>query len=550
MDNLLIKGINTWLRSICTVALYTYLPVLGGPGRKIEVGVISLGTTSQDGNQRQVKVEVLGILETEVKHIRLRAVEPVVDGDRNYRKRFSKILEPLLQWVHPESIIVTDLTVDKTTLHCMGFKHVHQSTSREPNCSNYTIMEYLRRIVPRMFQNTLSLLSRQIIQQFLDELVWREWYGTTASSAFDNIIAHLAEQTRVETGQSLINRLQKVAANPFKNWSLKSYMNTPAKPVILEPSATTKRQPNNKNRKSLAKAVSPTPEMRPPKSTSPDLPQQLVPLENYYYGTIPGSPVKTKQEVVLNFKCPICKIHLTNNIKLMDHLFTHNLNTQKLSHQCRYCLRCFVNKEVLQSHITSIHPLETHLDSLYVCMLCDFRTNIRYNLGTHMTQTHVPSELPYLCGTCGYRSSSHRKTVDHFYLTHDGGSTIQCPYCLKSTTVVSNGRMIAQNLSYFLGHIQKHQKKCFAKKCTKCSLLFVQKDYFKEHTTRMHVSVKKKAGLIPWPVPRRNIMVPKSKQDYQSEEEIVDLTKLIVSTDKTLKCKECSESLNTKEHFP
>jgi hypothetical protein len=51
------------------------------------------------------------------------------------------------------------------------------------------------------FQNTLSLLSRQIIQQFLDELVWRERWGPVASQAFDNIIAHMAEQTKLETGK-------------------------------------------------------------------------------------------------------------------------------------------------------------------------------------------------------------------------------------------------------------------------------------------------------------------------------------------------------------
>jgi len=43
----------------------------------VQVGVISLGTTSQDGNMRQVKVEVLGVMDPESKLIRLRAVEPL-----------------------------------------------------------------------------------------------------------------------------------------------------------------------------------------------------------------------------------------------------------------------------------------------------------------------------------------------------------------------------------------------------------------------------------------------------------------------------------------
>lgn len=39
--------------------------------------MISLGTTSQDGNMRQVKVEVLGVMDAENKLIRLRALEPL-----------------------------------------------------------------------------------------------------------------------------------------------------------------------------------------------------------------------------------------------------------------------------------------------------------------------------------------------------------------------------------------------------------------------------------------------------------------------------------------
>jgi hypothetical protein len=41
------------------------------------VGVISLGTTNVDGNLRQVKVEVLGVFETDTTKIRLRAIEPL-----------------------------------------------------------------------------------------------------------------------------------------------------------------------------------------------------------------------------------------------------------------------------------------------------------------------------------------------------------------------------------------------------------------------------------------------------------------------------------------
>lgn len=51
-----------------------------------------------------------------------------------------------------------------------------------------------------LLQNTLSLLSRQIIQQFLDELVWRERWGPTPAQAFDTMISHVASQTKLDSG--------------------------------------------------------------------------------------------------------------------------------------------------------------------------------------------------------------------------------------------------------------------------------------------------------------------------------------------------------------
>lgn len=212
IDNVFIKGLYTLLRSVCTIALQQNMALLGGPGKKIEVGIISLGTTAQDGQQRQVKVEVLGVLDVQNKLIRLRAIEPLLDGERNYKKRFTRILEPLPEWVQKDSIILTDLTVDRSTLNNMGYRNVIHAapTDIKNRNSNATIMDYLRRIVPRMFQNTLSLLSRQIIQQFLDELVWRESYGSSAELAFQNIVKDLAIQTRLYTEETLSVRLNKV----------------------------------------------------------------------------------------------------------------------------------------------------------------------------------------------------------------------------------------------------------------------------------------------------------------------------------------------------
>ena len=99
-------------------------------------------------------------------------------------------------------------------------------------------MGYLRQTVPKVFQDTLSLLSIATIQQFLDELVWRESISLSAADAFHNIIRDLSAQTRVDNGMSLIKRITAVAADPFKDWSLTTDQISTSAPVPIPASLT------------------------------------------------------------------------------------------------------------------------------------------------------------------------------------------------------------------------------------------------------------------------------------------------------------------------
>ncbi|RLU15480.1 hypothetical protein DMN91_012474, partial [Ooceraea biroi] len=169
-----------------------------------------------------VQIEVLAVLDPVTSDIRLRACDPMQGGDRLVRRRFHNILRPLEEWVHTDSKIMTDFTVDKRALNDLGYNHVVQSAFAGQNSKNMNNfhMEFLRKSVWAMFQKTmLSLLGRHMIQQFLDELIWRETYGGTSKRAFDNIIRHIAEQTKFDLNNNLINRLAKIASNPFHDWS-------------------------------------------------------------------------------------------------------------------------------------------------------------------------------------------------------------------------------------------------------------------------------------------------------------------------------------------
>nr|XP_018895749.1 PREDICTED: uncharacterized protein LOC109029651 isoform X1 [Bemisia tabaci]XP_018895750.1 PREDICTED: uncharacterized protein LOC109029651 isoform X1 [Bemisia tabaci] len=545
VDNLYVKNFYTHMRAVCTAALHDKLTKIGGPRKRIEVGVISLGTTSADGHLRQVKVEVLGVLDPETKQIFLRAVEPTPDSEKNYKRRFSKILEHLETWVHKSSVILTDFTVDKGTLTSMGFNSVFQvsindSANSTNKFSNYNIMEYLRRIVPRMFQNTLSLLSRNIIQQFLDELVWREMYGQTAARAYKSITQHIAEQTKLKiSGETLLARLTKIAINPFKNWSsaaqlaaaaaaaaattttstnnsnqvtlpvpAEKLMPPPPAPVLgidalptsiteidppeppTKPENTGKRKKGSSGLGPQAKRPTIGPSSRVPKAT-PNV--TLQPLNSYYYGTYQSNSeiISSQEKVNLNLACCVCKEVFDNNMKLMMHIIAHALHAdsqrvpKNLDPICKYCLKSFSSQFNLDAHIDEAHVKN---ESEPRCLICVEKFKDRSSLILHMHRFHYELELPYECGFCYYRTSEHKKVIDHFYKEHDGTGKIMCPLCLKIILLKSGNRGMTRNLFFFFHHIQKHHRKSTARRCDRCELQFVHKGILKEHKDKDHVS--------------------------------------------------------------
>ena len=77
VDNKQIDEFFQVLRSVCVSSVQDEVINLGGPGKVVEIGVISLGTTTPDGQKREVRVEVLGVLDRLTRNLRLRATEPI-----------------------------------------------------------------------------------------------------------------------------------------------------------------------------------------------------------------------------------------------------------------------------------------------------------------------------------------------------------------------------------------------------------------------------------------------------------------------------------------
>jgi len=220
VENPLVNQFWELFRAVCTATVQDELVNLGGKGKVAEIGVISLGTTSSDGKNREVRVEVLGMLDRATGTVRLRATEPIKGASQN--ERFAKIFEPLPVWVDMNTRIMTDLSIDKDRLSRLGYANVTQCNPQAKSVSqtNQQVMEYLKRVVPKMFQNNLSLLKTNVIQQFLDELTFRESFGHYPLKCFEEIVKRVSNQTTVASNKNtfMAQRIKAVAEKPFNDW--------------------------------------------------------------------------------------------------------------------------------------------------------------------------------------------------------------------------------------------------------------------------------------------------------------------------------------------
>uniref|UniRef100_A0A6V7M7Z7 C2H2-type domain-containing protein n=1 Tax=Bracon brevicornis TaxID=1563983 RepID=A0A6V7M7Z7_9HYME len=595
VSNTYVKNFYTNLRSVCTAAIWDKSPIIGGRNKNVQVGVISLGTTSQDGNLRQVKVEVLGILNPDTGELRLRACEPLQDNvpDRNGKKRFNNILQPLSDWVHKDSRILTDFTVDKTILNELGFNNVLQVAYNNSNArhshSNYQIMEYLRKIVPRMFQNTLSLLSRQMIQQFLDELVWREMFGNTASRAFTSIINHIAEQTRAQTGDSLLDRLAKIGNNPFRDWSYSKFIANTTHYVHSVPSSENSKigsvkdisgeisvlsvragssSANRRSRKRQASSLA-GPEA---KRFEPERDMEQVPLHEYFYASVDGEKSREDKKTA-PFSCFLCPGYMRWNTEVMEHMLKHvppRVPGQTFTYACRYCCAAFSTRHQMQIHVAEAHSSFGVCDGhMVVCGICEQKFSNSNLLISHMVSTHLPSEMPYKCEACGYRTSSHKDAIDHFYKNHERGEFLQCPYCLKVIQYSSDGTALAANIQAFLVHMQRHivrTQEGKGNKCSRCCLWFNQKSALRQHQRELHMPWVGAKNIPDVPAEKRIIIPrikPQQKNFYMSydnppvelpDDDVIQRwprpINLHVPSGINYRCQECEEDIDEEDHYP
>ncbi|KAH9633591.1 hypothetical protein HF086_016325, partial [Spodoptera exigua] len=345
-------------------------------------------------------------------------------------------------------------------------------------------------------------------------------YGISPGQAFDNIVIHIAEQSKMEFKDPITVRLNKIAANPFKNWKYPSKK----REKIEEPEPETGR--SKRGRKKKEPSPSPPPKKRRKEKTTyveddddeeiplalsrkskikeekektkekkeettprsrrtnkaksyvdDDLddiplknikkevrPEETVSMERYYFGQIGGDEEVVKTAIAV--QCPVCHEEFNDNILLMTHLYSHAVppaeDGSNLA-QCTFCLTRFPTQEELDVHLKHSHPADTKSPDLftYACLICEVRFAAVLTLASHMQKTHAPRELPYACdaAACTYRVSSHAALLQHYAARHKHTHSVCCPHCLKVIKVYSDGYELTANVVLYLDHLKQHQDK-------------------------------------------------------------------------------------------
>ncbi|XP_076064259.1 uncharacterized protein LOC143038648 isoform X2 [Oratosquilla oratoria] len=594
-----INKMYQYFRAICSVMLQEKVYDFGFDGTKVELGIVSLGTSTADGAKKAVRVEILGLFDRKLMSYRLFASSP--EPGSNSRHRFIRILTPICKVVNKGATIICDQSVDRSCLFSLGFSKVTVCVGSEnennPN-SNSHIMTYLRKHVPKMFQSSLSQLSLEQIQLFLDELCWRERFGHNCSIAYDNMLDHVRyltsrelETLRVkgvnggkDTG--LLHLLEYVLENPQKSvtststtskgkgTSMSKNVPIAPKPGLSSPT-TSQAMMQSKN---MQQNKSPTPGSSSgvnytypgfnPQIYMPRV-EKMVNLESYFYGTIKGDPMLGQEPAFGEFNCHLCPIVSDDNVEFMLHMRQHleaapviERDVRKI---CRYCVKTFSTDEEVDVHANAQHLMTD--TNLRWCRICIESYPSDAALINHMARKHCESELPYRCEVCNYATSFYHDILDHFAEQHKGSPYVQCPFCLNVKTL-QPGSVSPLSLR-MLQHMQKHVST--KGRCKFCALSFYSKYLFNDHKNKDHVSKRDFKDIEKYSDPneknpimfkaksRKTLPIPTAKPGPPSPPkntiamsatlQIHYGMELNINEEAGFKCIECDEVMITKNHY-
>ncbi|XP_022242584.1 uncharacterized protein LOC106460211 [Limulus polyphemus] len=477
VDVYMARSVWRALQEVCARALVLKSKKLGGPGTTVEISFAYMGRFS-----------ILGAYDRESGKVRMKAISSAMGWSASV---YIRSLEP---WLLPSSVIVSseerlkDISkAGHTFLVATG-----ASSTQEGERSVWNIKNYLHVQLNAMFGSFIvAHLKLETVQGYLDEIQWRERFGTCPNDAFWNIVTEIGEQNG--------NKISSIGLETKQNQLPENVITLIGEKNDLKYRREYKGQVKRPAESPVQKASPPTPPPPLPKKSKPDETVYVI-LSEYYYAKQEGDSeaIEKESKENINFKCHFCKKLIENNIKLMKHMNCHIENTRQKNPdlsdltQCKYCFRDFETPFSMQCHVDAVH-MKT--DTL-TCQICNQAFSSRGTLTAHMKALHVECEMPYICKACGFRSSMHQQVLEHFEQVHNGSDKLLCHYCLKVFSArLSPVQKTGMTQNFFL-HLQKHQLKSQSRKCPACCLVFVNYNHIKTHRAVDHVSMAEAHGVI------------------------------------------------------
>ena len=149
----------------------------------------------------------------------------------------------------------------------------------------------------------------------------------------------------------------------------------------------------------------------------PECPKNFNTMESYRYH------YKFKHIAGPVYKCQCCGYSCHNKNLMVRHLVTkHNIVKELI---CVTCMQDFPNLEAKYDHQKLIHG--AHYKGNYRCTYCPFITDKRYNIKTHIQQTHFKKKN-LMCGECGFTCFNNTLLRKHVLSKHAPNS-MTCRYC-------------------------------------------------------------------------------------------------------------------------
>ncbi|XP_054162701.1 uncharacterized protein LOC128960605 [Oppia nitens] len=453
------KIFNVWqqLQKVCSFALRTKDAKLGSKVMDVEVATIKVG-----------QCVVLGAMEDKTRRVK---VAVFALKNNNSAGVLKLMIQTLIKWLD-KNITIKTCESKFTTLNINGFKvqmiskNVILPTNK--NLSLTSIGGYLTHHLSKFFKDfDLSSLGLEIIQNILDELLWRERYGTNPYTAFYNIIKHIGEQCGLRKNHYTTNIVNNTS---FETTDTSASLNT-----------------NNIQTYSSNRVIN-------RQINIPVLPvldeTNSVFVDEYFYSSLKlktTSQVNNTQEEVSNkdsIQCHLCQMFF-NNILIVKHLLEH-LEVERGGRvrkgdnnesECKHCLRFFTKRSLhMHEELTTLKVIP------FSCRICLMPYYARQPFIQHMKTTHYAGEMPYYCDICSYRSSFQKNLLDHFEDSHTNECQIMCPFCIRVFHLAK-----FKNFSQFIyRHIQNHYAVASVYDCEKCGLTFATKPDLKDHYFRGH----------------------------------------------------------------